>query len=118
MFRLYHDEDALEGALVAALRRTGFDCLTVNEAGMRGQPDERQLALATNEGRVLYTKNTADFRRLDTQWRLAGRHHAGIIVLTDQRTPIGVQVRAFQAMARRFTPEDMADRLEFLLNHA
>jgi len=72
VFLLYHDEDALQGALVAALRRAGFDCLTVNDAGMRGQSDERQLAFATNEGRVLYTGNTADFRRLDTQWRLAG----------------------------------------------
>lgn len=90
MLRLYHDEDALQGGLVAALRRAGFDCLTANEAGMRGRTDEQQLAFATSQGRVLYTKNTADFCRLDAQWRVAGRHHAGIIVLTDQRTPIGV----------------------------
>jgi hypothetical protein len=118
VFRLYHDEDALEGALVSALGRAGFDCLTVNEAGMRGQPDEQQLAFATNAGRVLYTKNTEDFCRLDRQWRLDGRRHAGIIVLTDQRTPIGVQLRALQAMAWSFTATDMADRLSFLLNHA
>lgn len=117
MFRLYHDEDALQRGLVAALRRAGFDCLTVQDAGMRGQPDELQLTFATSQGRILYTENTGDFRRLDIQWRMAGRHHAGIIVLTNQRTPIGVQLRAFQAMAQSLTAKDMVDRLEFLLNH-
>jgi len=117
VFRLYHDEDVLQGALVSALRLAGFDCLTASEAGMRGQPDERQLAFAMGAGRVLYTKNTADFCRLDAQWRIAGRHHAGIIVLTDQQTPVGIQSRAFKALGATFTAADMADRLEFLLNH-
>jgi hypothetical protein len=38
-------------------------------------------------------------------------------VVTDQRTPIGVQVKALQAMADRSAAEEMADRLEFLLNY-
>ena len=118
MFRLYHDEDALEARLVQAVRRAGFDCLTVNEARLRGRSDAEQLAFATSEGRVLFTRNTADYRRLDNQWRQAGRQHAGIIVLTDQRTPIGVQVSALLAMATKFQPTDMLGRLEFLLNHA
>ncbi|MEK7217242.1 MAG: DUF5615 family PIN-like protein [Chloroflexota bacterium] len=118
MFRLYHDEDALQAALVAALRRAGFDCLTAGEARMRGQPDDHQLAFATGEGRVLYTRNTGDFRRLDAEWRLSGRHHAGIIVLTGQRTPIGAQLRAIHVLAEKFTAQDMADRLEFLLNYS
>jgi predicted nuclease of predicted toxin-antitoxin system len=117
VLRLYHDEDALQAALVSALRRAGFDCLTANEANMRGRTDQEQLAFATGARRVLYTKNTADFRRLDTQWRLAGRRHGGIIVVTDQRTPIGVQVKALQAMADRSAAEEMVDRLEFLLNY-
>ena len=117
MIRLYHDEDALQGVLVAALRTAGFDCLTTNEAGMRGQSDEDQLLFASRDGRVLFTKNTADFLRLDTAWRLSGRHHAGIIVLTDQRASIGTQLRAFQTMAQKFEQADMVDRLEFLLNH-
>ena len=118
MFRLYHDEDALQRALVQALRGEGFDCLTVNEAGMRGRTDDEQLTFATGDARVLYTKNMADFRRLESSWRLGGRHHAGIIVLTDQRMPIGTQVPALQTMAATFGADDMIDRLEFLLNHA
>jgi len=117
VFRLYHDEDALESGLIIALRAAGFDCLTAYEARMLSQSDERQLAFAASEGRVLYTRNTRDFRRLSREWHLGGRHHAGIIVLTRQRASIGVQLRAFQAMANLFSSEDMADRLEFLLNH-
>jgi uncharacterized protein with PIN domain len=117
VFPLYHDEDALQGALVRELRRRGFDCVTANEAGMRGRADAEQLAFATSEGRVLYTKNTADFRRLDAAWRIAGRHHAGIVVVTSQRASVGSQVRALVAMAQKFGPDDMTNRLEFLLNH-
>jgi hypothetical protein len=95
-----------------------FDCLTVNEGGLRGQADEVQLEFATGQGRVLFTKNTADFRRLDARWRESGRHHAGIVLLTNQRTPIGVQVRAFLTLAGRLHQTTMVDRLEFLLNHA
>jgi Domain of unknown function (DUF5615) len=100
------------------LRRAGFDCLTASEAEMRGQSDESQLRFATEQGRVLFTKNTADFRRLDAEWRTSGKSHAGIVVLTDHRARVGVQLRAFQAMGAKFTAEDMKDRLEFLLNHA
>jgi hypothetical protein len=84
---------------------------------MRGRSDEDQLAFAASEGRVLYTSNASDFCRLDTEWRLAGRRHGGIIVLTDQLSPIGVQLRALQVVASKFTQEDMMDRLEFLLNY-
>lgn len=117
MFALYLDEDAQERALAAALREAGFDCLTTNEASMRSRRDDEQLTFATSKGRVLYTKNTADFCRLDAAWRSTGRHHSGIVVLTDQRCPIGVQVRAMLGLAARVEPASMPGRLEFLLNH-
>ena len=117
MFRLHHDEDALDAALVTSLRRAGFDCLTAAEAGLRGRPDPEQLAFAADSHRVLYTKNTADFCRLDAEWRLAGRSHSGIIVCTDQRTPVGIQLRALQRIAETLIEEEMIGRLEFLLNH-
>jgi len=118
VFRLYHDEDSLRSALVSALRNSGFDCLTASEAAMRGRSDEEQLFFATVNGRVLYTRNTRDFRRLDAQWQTTGRTHAGIVVLSPKPTSVGRELRAFQAMAEKFTQEDMINRVEFLLNHA
>lgn len=118
MFRLYVDEDAQARALVAALRREGFDCVTVNEAGMRGSADSDQLQLATDLERVLYTANVRDFRPLHERWLVVGSHHSGIVVLTEQLVSVGVQVRALRSLSERVADEDMRDRLEFLLNWA
>ena len=118
MFALYHDEDSLSRALLHALRRAGFDCLTVAEAGMRGRSDAEQLAYAAQRGRVLFTENGSDFRRLDSDWWRLGREHAGIVLLTDHRTPIAVQARAFIALAAKVGDDGLFNRVEFLLNHA
>lgn len=117
MFPLYLDEDSSERALVAALRGAGFDCLTVLEAQRTRFSDEDQLAFAAEEGRVIYTRNTRDFRRLDALWHQAGRSHAGIIVLSIQQTPVGVQLRALTKVAAAFESGDMVDRLVFLRNY-
>lgn len=85
---------------------------------MRARPDADQLALATRLDRVLFTKNTGDFRRLDAQWRTLGRRHAGIIVLTDQRAAISVQVLAMERLAQTYDQTSMTGRFVFLLNFA
>jgi hypothetical protein len=115
--RLYFDEDSSSHALVEALRRAGFDGLTTNEARMRGQADEQHLAFAFAQERVLFTMNTRDFRRLDATWRAAGRDHGGVIALTNQRQPIGQQLRAFRTIADRYGQEEMRNRFEFLRNY-
>jgi hypothetical protein len=43
--RLYFDEDAMQNALVVALR--------TSDGGMAGRSDEEQLRHAANDGRVL-----------------------------------------------------------------
>jgi hypothetical protein len=53
----------------------------VFEAGKSGEPDDTQLAYATDLDRVLLTYDRQDFRRLHQQWRRAGRVHAGIITI-------------------------------------
>jgi hypothetical protein len=117
VFSLYFDEDSLQIALISALVRAGFDCLTAADADMRGQSDETQLFFATAQNRVLYSRNIGDYTRPDSAWRRTGRRHAGIILLTAQRAPIGVQLRAFEAMAQLFEPSDLECRVEFLLNY-
>lgn len=116
MLRLYHDEDALQQAAVSAFRQAGFDCLTTVEAGNRGKQDEEQLMFAASVGRVLFTSNTGDFSALHKSWMNAGLRHNGIVILTDQRTHIGVQLRAMQSLSRTLSDEDLVNRIEFLLN--
>lgn len=117
MFSLYLDEDSSSRALVAALRRSGFDCLTTNEAALSKQADEDQLAFAAAQNRVLYTMNIGDFARLHNMWWRSGKTHTGIIIVTEQQSPVGVQLRALQNMATKFESGDMVNRMEFLRNY-
>src|SRR5437762_1161098 len=93
MLALYMDEDSMRTVLVQALRTRGVDVLTAQEAGMVGQPDADHLAFATGEGRVLCTFNVGDFWALHGEYLLAGRSHAGIVLMPQQRYAIGEQLR-------------------------
>ncbi len=55
--RLYFDEDAMQQALVVALRARRIDVLTAMDCAMAGRSDEDHLLRAVNEGRVLYSFN-------------------------------------------------------------
>lgn len=118
MFSLYFDEDASNQSLIRELRRIGYECLTTAEAGWLTNSDEDQLSFAASQHRILYTMNIGDFSRLHNEWVRAERSHSGIIIVTQQHTSVGVQLRATQQMSAIFEHEDMANRLEFLLNYA
>jgi hypothetical protein len=87
-FPLYFDEDA---SVIIATRLTHahFDVLTARDAGRsgRGVPDEDQLEFAASLGRALVSLNARDYAPLFDRWWQAGRHHAGIILITPQRNP-------------------------------
>ena len=56
------------------LRQRGMAVLTAAEAGLLGASDEKHLALARTQGRVILTQDD-DFLRLHA----AGVKHAGIV---------------------------------------
>lgn len=100
--------------VVQGLRANGIDVLTAKEAGRNGLADDEHLTFAAAEGRAIYSTNVADFNRLHTTWQRTGDHHAGIVMLTHQGTPIGVQIRALTRLATTLDAETMRDRIEFL----
>ena len=73
--RLLIDEDTQDARLVSMLRTEGHDVVTVNEAGLRGQPDSVILAHAGRDRRVLLTLNCRDFLELHE----AGNVHSGVV---------------------------------------
>ncbi len=79
MARLYSNEN-FPLPVVEELRRLGHDVLTIQETGQAGQsvPDEKVLAFACAEKRMLLTINRKHFVRLDNQ----KRDHCGIIACT------------------------------------
>ena len=70
--RLYLDEDVAP-AVAVAIRRRGFDAISVHELGRRGQSDSEQLAHAAADDQTLFTFNAADFLRLHRAWIEQGR---------------------------------------------
>ena len=100
-------------AIVAArLRKMGWDVLTTHQAGHAGESDEAQLEFAAQKGRILVTRNYADFQNLHRQFLEQGRSHSGIIIcfwrLEVQRM-IGALINVLQNPAAA----DWANRLIF-----
>jgi predicted nuclease of predicted toxin-antitoxin system len=71
------DEDSQSRILVKLLRNAGHDVMTVNEAGLSGQPDSEVFNYARQEGRLVLTQNYDDFQQLHK----AHPEHPGILVV-------------------------------------
>jgi hypothetical protein len=68
------------------LRQRGYDARSViDPPSLRNTPDLVLFRLAFEEGRVLVTENSDDFRQIASQEFAAGREHAGL-VFTDARS--------------------------------
>ena len=103
-------------AVIAGARARGFDCLTVADVNRWGLSDEEQLTFAAEHDRAVFTSNTGDFRRIHNSWFEQQRRHSGIVVLSDQRMPVGDQLRALDQLAATFSPSDMRNLFLFLAN--
>ena len=112
MIRFYADENVDE-RIVRGLRLRGVDVMTVYEARMIGRSDEDQLTKATSDGRVLITTDQ-DFLRLDRQWSLEGKAHAGIIFYSQYHTSVGTCIWRVKLITDLLTPEEMMNHLEFI----
>lgn len=112
--RLYLDEDIQEQALISALRTAEVDVITTSEANRLSYADEEQLIWSTEQGRVIYSCNVADFCRLHTTFMAQERIHAGIILGTQQRYSIGEQLRGILNLIATKSAEEMINQLEFL----
>ena len=104
----------MSAALVRALVAAGIDVSTTAQEDARGRDDTLQLLLAASLHRTLYSFNVRDFARLHAQWMRDGRHHAGIIVVSDQQMVVGEQARRAIRLASSLSPEGMFDRIEYL----
>ena len=89
--RLYFDEDAMQRALVVALRARRIDVLTASDSGMVGGSDEGHLRHAAT-----------------------GRQHSGIVLGFQQRYSIGEQLRRLLHLLNRKPAAEMHSRLEHL----
>lgn len=112
--RLFLDEDATFRSLIRALVARGLDVSNAIDAGRAGLSDAEQLEHATSEGRILYSFNIGDYHRLHTEWLEAGRSHAGLILVPQQRYSVGEQMRRTLRVNQYLTADDFRNRIEFL----
>ncbi len=96
------------------LRSAGVDCITANEAGLNGSDDPDALAFAANAGRTVITHDRADFQRVHTEWMLAGRSHAGVVVVTDSWMPVSALHAAIMRLQAERDAASMVNAILFI----
>lgn len=98
-------DEMLSGTIAARLRERGLDVrAVVEDALMVSTPDEDLLVIAAAQNRVLVTANIADFAAIATDWRSAGRVHAGLVYLAHRTFPqdrslLGALVESLTALS-------------------
>lgn len=113
--RLYLDEDVVT-ELARMLRSHRHDAISAHESGGLQLTDPEQLERASHDGRTLLTYNYHDFLRINEEWFIAGRPHAGIVISYRQyaRSESGTPFRAVVALLESLTAEDLRDSVAVL----
>lgn len=106
--RLYLDEN-LSPRIAEQLRRRGIDIVTVHDLGVAGDADRDHLDRARQLDRVLVTADT-DFLVMAAE----GLPHLGIVFGTQEGNRIGDWVNALDLLCAVYTPEDMANHVEYI----
>ncbi len=105
----FHLDENVDPAVADGLRRRGVDVTTTQEAGLLRAPDERQLAFALAEGRVLVTHDE-DFLTRAKQ----GTGHAGIAYCHLESRSIGQIIASLMLIRDCLSPDDMQNHIEFI----
>jgi hypothetical protein len=112
--KLYLDED-LSPRIVALLAERGLDVTGAHGVGQAGRSDLEQLHYAAREGRVLVTRNVADFLEIVRQLIDRQESHAGIVLV-----PASFRGDEFAVVADALAgcaaahPQGLADQVLFL----
>jgi hypothetical protein len=115
MLAFYLDEDTMNRNLARAMQSHGLDVVSPSDAGMIRRSDEEHLTYASQNKRVLYSFNVADYCRLHAEWRNAGTVHAGILLAHQwRRHSVGTQLRGMLRLATQASADEMRSRLEYL----
>jgi hypothetical protein len=79
--KLFLDAHVSARRIATALREQHDVRAADEERELDGWDDERLLALASEQGRIMVTFNVKDFARITTEWAAAGNSHAGCLLI-------------------------------------
>ncbi len=103
----------VSGRRITTVLREQHDVRAADEEReLDGWDDERLLALASDQRRIMVTFNVKDFARITTEWAAAGKSHAGCLLI------VGIDHREFGLMLRvidhaRSTRPDQAAWIDY-----
>src|SRR2546423_1091592 len=100
-------------AITRAVRQRGVDVLTAQEDGTRRLPDDELLNRASALGRVLFSEDKDLLREAAARQR-TGQAFAGVIYIHQRDMDIGSCVEELELVAKVYTSEEMADRVQYL----
>jgi len=109
---LYMDEH-VHRAITTGLRLRGVDVLTAQEDDRRNTLDDVLLDRATQLERILFSQDE-DLLAEARYRQVEGIPFAGVIYAHQLRITIGVCVRDLELIARAASPQDLANRVEYL----
>jgi len=111
--RLLLDEDVHPQA-APALRRRGFDVVSVHEIGRAGRriSDDDQLTFAVEQDRAIFSFNEEDFVKLYLAWLSAQKRHCGIIVC--KQISLSLLIRRLARFLNTVTADEIASKLRWL----
>lgn len=102
------------------LRRQGIDAVMLqhwHEGDYRTAADEVILVAATIEQRIIVTYDRTTFPPMLEAWSQAGRHHAGVVLVSRRTiapTDVGGLVRALTQLFDHYGDEGWVDRVVYL----
>ena len=109
----FYMDHHVHGAVTAALRRRGVDCLTAEEDGTSRAADDKLLERAKQLRRVLYS-NDVDLLVVAASWLATGREFAGLVYAEQLGITIGQAIADLELIATASEPEEWKNRIEYL----
>ena len=94
-------DEMMPPAMAEQLRAGGHDVMAVAErADLRSLPDRDVFAFAQAEGRVIVTRDRADYLQIEREQRATGQGHAGLVLVSSRFAPaaIGPLVKALDEL--------------------
>jgi predicted nuclease of predicted toxin-antitoxin system len=105
----FHFDENVDPAIADGLRRRGVDVTVPSDVGLVGASDDKHLAFAIAEQRVILTHDD-DFLPVSRR----GTPHCGIVYCHMQSRSIGQIIGGLLLICDCLTPEEMRDHIEFL----
>ncbi|MBN3925193.1 DUF5615 family PIN-like protein [Nostoc sp. NMS4] len=105
----FHLDENVDPDIALALRRSGIDVTTSQEANLLAVSDTIQLHFARTESRVLVTHDD-DFLILNSQ----GIDHISIVYCQKDAKPIGYIIRMLILLYEVAALEELRGRVEYL----